>query len=105
MGVKRLVIASSSAVYGDLEGQDLSEDNYCRPTSPYGSSKVAIEHFLLSYWKTYVLKTVSLRYFNVYGLRQSNNEYSGVITIFANIAMRVKIFVSFMNEYVSLSYL
>jgi UDP-glucose 4-epimerase len=88
MGVKRLVFASSSAVYGDLQGQDLSEDNYCRPASPYGSSKVAIEHFLHSYWKTYGLETVSLRYFNVYGPRQSNNEYSGVITIFVNRLMR-----------------
>lgn len=80
--VKRIVFASSSAVYGDLHGQELSEDNYCRPTSPYGASKIAIEHFLHSFWKTYGLETVSLRYFNVYGPRQSKNEYSGVITIF-----------------------
>jgi UDP-glucose 4-epimerase len=88
IGVKRLVFASSSAVYGDLEGQELSEETFCRPTSPYGSSKIAIEHFLHSYWKTYGLETVSLRYFNVYGPRQSNNEYSGVITIFVNRVMR-----------------
>ncbi len=83
-GVKRIVFASSSAVYGDLQDQKLSEDNYCRPTSPYGASKIAIEHFLHSYWKTYGLETIALRYFNVYGPRQSNNEYSGVITIFVD---------------------
>lgn len=87
-GVKRIVFASSSAVYGDLHGQELSEDNYCRPASPYGASKIAIEHFLHSYWKTYGLEAVSLRYFNVYGPRQSNNEYSGVITIFVDRLMR-----------------
>lgn len=81
-GVKKIVFASSSAVYGDLVSEELSEEDYCRPTSPYGASKVAIEHFLHSFWKTYGLKTVSLRYFNVYGPRQSKNEYSGVITIF-----------------------
>lgn len=81
-GVKKIIFASSAAVYGDLQGQELSEKTYCYPTSPYGASKIAIEHFLHSYWKTYGLKTVSLRYFNVYGPRQSNNEYSGVIAIF-----------------------
>ncbi len=89
-GVKRLVFASSSAVYGDLQGQELSEDIYCKPTSPYGASKIAIEHFLHSYWKTYGLETVSLRYFNVYGPRQSKNEYSGVITIFVDRLMRAE---------------
>lgn len=83
-GTKRIVFASSSSVYGDLQSQELSEDNYCKPTSPYGASKIAIEHFLHSFWKTYGLETVSLRYFNVYGLRQSKNEYSGVITIFVD---------------------
>jgi UDP-glucose 4-epimerase len=87
-GVKRIIFASSSAVYGDLEGKELSEDNYCKPSSPYGASKIAIEHFLHSYWKTYGLETISLRYFNVYGPRQSKNEYSGVITIFVDRLMR-----------------
>jgi UDP-glucose 4-epimerase len=72
----------------DLERQDLSEDNYCKPSSPYGASKIAIEHFLHSYWKTYGLETASVRYFNVYGPRHSKNEYSGVITIFVDKLMR-----------------
>ncbi len=83
-GVKKIIFASSAAVYGDLQGKELSEEIHCNPTSPYGAYKIAIEHFLHSYWNTYGLETVSLRYFNVYGPRQSNNEYSGVITIFIN---------------------
>ena len=83
-GIKKMVFASSSAVYGDQKGHELSENLFPKPISPYGASKITIEHFLHSYWETYGLETVSLRYFNVYGPRQSNNEYSGVITIFIN---------------------
>jgi UDP-glucose 4-epimerase len=81
-GVKKIIFASSSAVYGDLPNDVLNEDLACKPTSPYGASKLSVENYLHGYWKTYGLKCVSLRYFNVYGPRQSNNEYSGVITIF-----------------------
>jgi UDP-glucose 4-epimerase len=82
--VKKLIFASSSAVYGDIRSNILHEDMICKPTSPYGSSKLAVENYLHSYWKTYGLECVSLRYFNVFGSRQSNNPYSGVITIFVN---------------------
>ena len=81
-GVKKIIFASSSAVYGDIPNDILKEDLACKPTSPYGASKLAVENYLHGYWKTHGLKCVSLRYFNVYGPRQSNNEYSGVITIF-----------------------
>ena len=82
--VKKIIFASSSAVYGDIPNNILREELVCKPTSPYGSSKLAVENYLHGYWKTYGLKYVSLRYFNVYGPRQSKNEYSGVITIFAD---------------------
>jgi UDP-glucose 4-epimerase len=82
--VKRLVFASSAAVYGSLAGRAASEDMLCRPASPYGSSKLAVETYLSSFMATYGLETVALRYFNVYGPRQGVNEYSGVITVFAN---------------------
>jgi nucleoside-diphosphate-sugar epimerase len=83
--VKRLVFASSAAVYGVLEGKTASERFPCRPSSPYGASKLAVEDYLSAYHETYGLETVALRYFNVYGPRQMfNNGYSGVITIFAN---------------------
>nr|MBA3977884.1 NAD-dependent epimerase/dehydratase family protein [Nitrosopumilus sp.] len=82
--VKKLIFASSSAVYGDVKASVLHEDLLCKPTSPYGSSKLAVENYLHSYWKTYGLECVALRYFNVFGSRQGNNPYSGVITIFVN---------------------
>ncbi len=83
-GVKKIIFASSSAVYGDIPNNILKEDLVCKPTSPYGAAKLAVESYLHGYWKTYGLKCVSLRYFNVYGPRQTNNEYSGVITVFAD---------------------
>ena len=83
--VRRVVFASSAAVYGVLDGKAASEDMVCHPASPYGASKLAVEDYLSAYQKTYGLETVALRYFNVYGPRQAfNNGYSGVITIFAN---------------------
>ena len=82
--VKRIIFASSSAVYGNTVEEILTEKLPCKPSSPYGASKLAAEGYLNAYWETYGLESISLRYFNVYGPRQSNNEYSGVITIFIN---------------------
>ncbi|MCI0558380.1 MAG: NAD-dependent epimerase/dehydratase family protein [Nitrososphaera sp.] len=81
-GVKRIVFASSAAVYGILEGRAI-ENVPCRPNSPYGASKLSVEDYLHAYSHTYGLETVALRYFNVYGLRQRYSDYSGVITVFA----------------------
>jgi nucleoside-diphosphate-sugar epimerase len=82
-GVKRIVFASSAAVYGIIEGKAV-EDMVCRPNSPYGASKLAVEDYLHAYHHSYGLETVGLRYFNVYGKRQRYSDYSGVITVFAN---------------------
>lgn len=82
--VERFVFASSAAVYGVLENQAATEDIPCRPSSPYGASKMAIENYLHAYHRTYGLETVALRYFNVYGPKQAQSEYSGVITKFIN---------------------
>ena len=67
---------------GIIPNDVLREHLAFKPPSPYGASKLSVENYLHGYWKTYGLKCVSLRYFNVYRSRQSNNEYSGVITIF-----------------------
>jgi nucleoside-diphosphate-sugar epimerase len=84
-GVKKIIFASSSAVYGETKTKEPNtEDATYNPTSPYGASKISIENYLYAYWKTFGLESVCLRYFNVYGPRQSNNEYSGVITIFVD---------------------
>jgi UDP-glucose 4-epimerase len=83
--VRRVVFASSAAVYGVVDGIPASEDMLCHPSSPYGASKLAVEDYLSAYHNTYGLETVALRYFNVFGPRQAfNNGYSGVITVFAN---------------------
>jgi len=80
-GVKRVIFASSAAVYGNAE-PPIREDFELKPLSPYGESKVAGEKLMFEYAKK-GLETVSLRYFNVYGPRQNpSSQYSGVITRF-----------------------
>lgn len=81
--VKRLVFASSSAIYGDPEKLPVTEDQQPNPLSPYALSKLAGETYVRLYNELYGLETVSLRYFNVYGPRQNpDSPYSGVISIF-----------------------
>jgi UDP-glucose 4-epimerase len=88
--IKRLVFASSAAVYGVLKSSPANEEMVCRPSSPYGASKLAVEDYLSAYYRTYGLETVGLRYFNVYGPRQKMSDYSGVITVFANTLLQGK---------------
>jgi nucleoside-diphosphate-sugar epimerase len=80
-GIKRFVFASSAAVYGTLDG-DIQESMLCRPASPYGAGKLAVENYLHAYKTSYGLEPVMLRYFNIYGARQRIGDYGGVITIF-----------------------
>lgn len=85
--VKRLIFASSAALYGDSKFPAKREDMILKPTSPYGVSKLGAEKYVQLFHKVYGLETVSLRYFNVYGPRQSfdiNCAYGGAITIFTN---------------------
>jgi UDP-glucose 4-epimerase len=81
--VQRVVFASSSSVYGNQSLLPISEDSPLHPVTPYGVSKLAGEKYCGAYYCTYGLSTIALRYFNVYGVRQSANPYSGVIAIFA----------------------
>jgi dTDP-glucose 4,6-dehydratase len=83
-GVKRFVQASSASVYGDTETLPVIEDTLLRPISPYAVSELAAESYARAFHKTYGLETVCLRYFNVYGPRQSYSPYTGAITIFMN---------------------
>jgi UDP-glucose 4-epimerase len=83
--VKRFIFASSAAVYGVIaDNVYASEDMVCTPNTPYGASKLACENYLKAYHSTYGLETIMLRYFNVFGPRQSRSEYAGVINIFIN---------------------
>lgn len=70
VSVQRLVIASSSSIYGDAEILPTREDVRPSPVSPYGVTKVAAEHLAHVYWRNFGLPTVCLRYFTVYGPRQ-----------------------------------
>jgi nucleoside-diphosphate-sugar epimerase len=86
--VKRFVYASSSSVYGNTESLPKREDMKCSPISPYAVSKLAGECYCTSFAYVYGLVTVSLRYFNVYGPRQREGPYSGVIPIFVEKVMQ-----------------
>jgi len=82
-GVRRVVMASSSSVYGDALAFRASEDMKTEPLSPYALSKLIAEHYCRMYWAVYGLETVALRYFNVFGPRQDpDSEYAAVIPRF-----------------------
>lgn len=81
--VKRVVFSSSAAVYGDEPTQPKNENSITKPISPYGYEKLIGEQYMKLYSELYGVETVILRYFNVYGERQSaTSDYSGVISIF-----------------------
>lgn len=81
--VKRVVFASSSAVYGDSRISPQTERLSAQPASPYALSKLVGEHYCRLWWELYGLPTVSLRYFNVFGPGQNpESQYSLVIPIF-----------------------
>ena len=82
-GVRRVVYASSSSVYGGAETMPTPESLPPRPRSPYAVSKLAGEHYCRVFAELYPLETVALRYFNVYGPRQSpESAYAAVIPLF-----------------------
>lgn len=81
--VRRVVLASSCAVYGDDPRLPKKESMTPRPASPYAVHKLSAEHYARVYFDLFGLETVSLRFFNVYGPRQDpSSPYSGVISIF-----------------------
>lgn len=82
--VKKLIYASSMAVYGEAEKLLISEQHPLRPASPYGISKLTAEKYCLELGKAMNIDVVALRYFNTYGIRQTFTPYVGVITIFIN---------------------
>ncbi|MBR3139686.1 MAG: NAD-dependent epimerase/dehydratase family protein [Methanobrevibacter sp.] len=83
--VKKVIFSSSSSVYGTNENMPLKESEELRPTSPYAASKASCELYLKSFYESYDLNYTSLRYFNVFGPRQSlNSEYASVIPNFIN---------------------
>jgi nucleoside-diphosphate-sugar epimerase len=88
-GVKRVVAASSSSVYGDHPGLPKKEELIGRTLSPYALSKFVTEEYLRLFYRLYGLETVALRYFNIFGPRQDpKSEYAAVIPRFTTRLLR-----------------
>lgn len=88
-GVKRVVAASSSSVYGDTPTLPKREDMMMNPLSPYAVSKLATEQYCKAFFTSYGLETVALRYFNVFGPRQNPaSQYAAVIPKFIQMALK-----------------
>jgi nucleoside-diphosphate-sugar epimerase len=82
--VKKVIFASSSAVYGQIDNKPVKEDRPLNPISPYGASKLLGEEYAQMFYEVYGLATVCLRFFNVYGPKQSlKSHYASVIPKFA----------------------
>lgn len=80
--VEKFIFSSSSAVYGNKE-TICNEKDSCNPTSIYGLSKLIGEIYCQNYYKFYNIKTICLRYFNVFGERQNpNGQYAAVVAKF-----------------------
>ena len=89
-GVKRVVYASSAAVYGNNgEGASIDEETTKAPLTPYASDKLAGEHYFDFYRRQHGLEPVIFRFFNIFGPRQDpSSPYSGVISIFSERAQQ-----------------
>jgi UDP-glucose 4-epimerase len=84
-GVRRVVLASSSSVYGGARQVPTPEDVPLVPRSPYAVTKLTGEHYARVFWELHGLETVCLRYFNVFGPRQRpDSQYAAVIPLFAD---------------------
>ncbi len=82
-GVRRVIYASSSSVYGDTPTLPKTEEMKPNPKSPYAASKLAGEYYCQVFYSVYGLETVSLRYFNIFGPRQDpTSQYAAVIPLF-----------------------
>ncbi|CRM47612.1 MULTISPECIES: NAD-dependent epimerase/dehydratase family protein [Pseudomonas] len=89
-GVKRVVYASSAAVYGNNgEGASINEETTKAPLTPYAVDKLAGEHYFDFYRRQHGLEPVIFRFFNIFGPRQDpSSPYSGVISIFSERAQQ-----------------
>jgi UDP-glucose 4-epimerase len=86
VGARRVVMASSAAVYGDPSDLPTREDASIAPLSPYGTSKAAAEWYLAQYRRLHGISTLALRMANVYGSRQDPQGEDGVVSIFSGLA-------------------
>ncbi len=88
-GVRRVIYAGSSSAYGNTDNPFETEDGLPAPVSPYGAAKLAGEYYCQSFYESYGLETVVLRYFNVFGARQDpRSQYAAVIPAFITRMLR-----------------
>ena len=83
LDVKKFLMPSSAAVYGNLDTLPLNEEMLGNPSSFYGLTKLTTEHYLRIYHEAFGLPYICYRYSNVFGPRQGNGGEGGVISIFA----------------------
>ena len=83
LDVKKFLMPSSAAVYGNLDTLPLNEEMIGNPSSFYGLTKLTTEHYLRIYHEAFGLPYICYRYSNVFGPRQGNGGGGGVISIFA----------------------
>jgi len=89
LGVKKVVLSSSAAIYGDNPVSPKTTDMKPEPKSPYGITKLDGEYYLNMYQEMFRLGTISLRYFNVFGPRQDpKSQYAAAIPIFIDRALK-----------------
>jgi len=82
-GVRRVIYAGSSSVYGDTPTLPKHESMSPNPITPYAVAKLAGEHYMRAFARVYGIETVTLRYFNVFGpFQDPTSHYSGVLAIF-----------------------
>lgn len=82
-GIRRVVFASSSSVYGNAGALPQREDASPDPIAPYGVAKLAAERYCVSFSRVYAIETVALRYFNVFGPRQNPaSQYAAAVAKF-----------------------
>lgn len=88
-GIKQVIVASSSSVYGMNPALPKGEREWVRPMSPYAVSKLATEQYALSFQQSYGMETLAFRFFNVYGPRQmAGHVYAAVIPVFLDALIR-----------------
>jgi len=85
---KRLLLASSSEVYGSALTAKITEDHPLNGHSPYAATKTAADRLAYSYWVTYKLPVTIIRNFNIFGAHQSFDSYGGVIAKFTYAALK-----------------
>ena len=86
VGARRVILASTAAVYGDPRELPTAEDAPIAPLSPYGTSKAAAEWYLGQYRRLHGISTLAVRMANVYGPRQDPHGEAGVVSIFCGLA-------------------